>query len=109
VLIATLLLFGLGLGAATPSIQTAGIEAAPPARAGAAAGLLSASRYVGSIASTLVLAGVVDDDGTGLEVLLVVCLVSLVLALVVATRLPGRTPVSGPVRVAAEEEAVSPP
>jgi MFS family permease len=109
VLIATLLLFGLGLGTATPSIQTAGIEAAPPARAGAAAGLLSASRYVGSIASTLVLAGVVDDDGTGLEVLLVVCLVSLVLALVVATRLPGRTPVSGPVRVAAEEEAVSPP
>jgi MFS family permease len=109
VLIATLLLFGLGLGAATPSIQTAGIEAAPPARAGAAAGLLSASRYVGSIASTLVLAGVVDDEGTGLEVLLVVCLVSLVLALVVATRLPGRTPVSGPVRVAVAEEAVSPP
>jgi hypothetical protein len=58
---------------------------------------------VGSIASTLVLAGVVEDDGTGLEVLLVVCLASLAVALVVATRLPGRTPVSDRTWVAAEE------
>ncbi|MFL6206126.1 MAG: MFS transporter [Acidimicrobiales bacterium] len=103
VLIVTLLVFGLGLGAATPSIQTAGIEAAPAARAGAAAGLLSASRYVGSITSTLVLAGVVEDDGTGLEVLLVVCLASLAIALAVATRLPGRPPVTERTLVAAEE------
>jgi DHA2 family methylenomycin A resistance protein-like MFS transporter len=88
-LLITLLLFGLGLGAATPNLQTAGIEAAPPARAGAAAGLLSASRYVGSITSTLVLAGVVQDDGGGLHTMLVVCLVSLTAAVVAALKLPG--------------------
>src|SRR4029079_16597250 len=76
-LVITLLLFGLGLGVATPSLTTAGIEAVPPARVGSAAGLLSASRYVGSIASTLVLATVVSDDGSGLAVLLGACTVFL--------------------------------
>jgi MFS family permease len=90
VLLLALLLFGLGLGVATPSVMTAGIEAAPRARAGSAAGLLSASRYVGSIASTVVLAGVVDDDGSGLAVLLGISAASLALALVMARRLPGR-------------------
>ncbi len=90
VLVGTLLLFGIGLGVATPSVMTAGIEAAPLARTGSAAGLLSASRYVGSIASTLVLAGVVRDDGAGLRTLLVVCAASLAVSLAVARRLPGR-------------------
>jgi MFS family permease len=89
-LVVTLLVFGLGLGVATPSVQTAGIEAAPRARVGAAAGLLSASRYVGSIASTLVLAGVVSDDGTGLTALLGVCAASMAIAVLAATRLPDR-------------------
>ena len=89
VLVFTLLVFGLGLGVATPNMTTAGIEAAPVARVGSAAGLLSASRYVGSITSTLVLAGVVGDDGSGLETLLLVCVVSLVIAVVVARALPG--------------------
>jgi MFS family permease len=89
-LIATLLLFGLGLGAASPSILTAGVEAAAPTRAGTAAGLLSASRYVGSIASTLLLAAVVDDDGSGLATLLLLCVASLVMSLAVARNLPGR-------------------
>ena len=79
-----------GLGVATPSVMTAGIEAAPPARVGSAAGLLSASRYVGSIASTLVLAGVVADDGDGLSTLLVVSAASLAVSLVAARQLPGR-------------------
>jgi len=95
VLIVTLLLFGLGLGVATPSVMTAGIEAAPRARVGSAAGLLSASRYVGSIASTLVLASVVRDDGSGLAVLLLTCTAILVVSLAAARRLPGgmvRTP-----------------
>lgn len=90
VLVVTLLLFGVGLGVAAPSVMTAGIEAAPVARVGSAAGLLSASRYVGSIASTLVLAGVVRDDGSGLASLLLVCAASLAVSLAVASRLPGR-------------------
>ena len=89
-LIVTLLLFGIGLGVATPSVMTAGIEAAPEGRVGSAAGLLSASRYVGSIASTLVLASVVGDDASGLDTLLIVSAASLALSLVVAGRLPGR-------------------
>jgi MFS family permease len=89
-LVLTLLLFGLGLGVASPSLMTAGIEAAPLARIGSAAGLLSASRYVGSIASTFVLAGVVRDDGSGLAMLLGVCAASLAVSLAVARRLPGR-------------------
>lgn len=97
VLLVTLLLFGVGLGAANPVITTAGMEAVPLARAGSAAGFLSASRYVGSITSTLVLAGLVQDDGGGLEVLLVVCAGSLVLALVASGRLPARAQApSGP-------------
>ena len=89
VLALTLLLFGLGLGVASPSVMTAGIDAAPLARVGSAAGLLSASRYVGSIAATLVLAGVVQDDGSGLRPLLVVCALSLAVSLAVARSLPG--------------------
>ena len=90
VLVITLLLFGLGLGVATPSVMTAGIEAAPLARTGSAAGVLSASRYVGSIASTFVLAGVVADDGGGLSTLLVVSAAGLALSVAAASRLPGR-------------------
>ncbi len=90
VLVVTLLLFGVGFGVASPSVMTAGVEAAPLARAGSASGLLSASRYVGSIASTLVLASVVGDDGSGLMALLIVCAGSLALAAVAAARLPGR-------------------
>jgi len=90
VLVLTLLLFGVGLGVATPSVMTAGIEAVPLARVGSAAGLLSAGRYVGSIASTLVLAGVVGDDGSGLETLLLVCAGSLAVSLVVARKLPSQ-------------------
>lgn len=88
-LVVTLLLFGLGLGVATPSVMTAGIEAAPRERSGSAAGLLSASRYVGSIASTIVLASVVQDDGSGLATLLIACTAALAVALVMARRLPG--------------------
>ncbi len=93
-LVSTLLLFGLGLGVATPSITTAGIEAAPEGRIGAAAGVLSASRYVGSIAATLVLAGVVRDDGEGLGLMLFVCAVTLVPALACARWLPTRRPIT---------------
>jgi MFS family permease len=93
VLVVSLLLFGIGFGLATPNLMTAGLEAVPVARSGSAAGLLSASRYVGSITSTVVLAGVVHDDGGGLQVLLAVCVASLALSLVVAGRLPGRQPV----------------
>ncbi len=98
VLVVTLLLFGLGLGAASPGMTTAGLEAVPLVRAGSAAGFLSASRYVGSITSTLVLALVVSDDGGGLDRLLVVCAASLALAMFASLRLPSRRGGGGTVR-----------
>jgi MFS family permease len=88
-LVATLLLFGLGLGVATPSVMTAGIEAAPSGRIATAAGLLSAGRYVGSISSTVVLAVVVGDEGSGLAALLGVCAASLAVSVGAACKLPG--------------------
>ena len=91
-LLTTLALFGLGLGLASPSVMTAGIEAAPEGRTGSAAGVLSASRYVGSIAATIVLARVVHDDGGGLATLLAVCTATIALALACARGLPGRRP-----------------
>jgi DHA2 family methylenomycin A resistance protein-like MFS transporter len=89
VLLASLVVSGIGQGVASPSVMTAGIEAAPPARIGSAAGLLSASRYVGSITSTLVLARLLGDDGSGFAALLTLCVASLAVCVAVARRLPG--------------------
>ena len=86
----TLTLFGLGLGLATPGIQTAGIEAAPERRVGFASGLLSASRYVGSITASVLLTLLVDDGGGGAGLMLALCAIALLLALGTASRLPGR-------------------
>jgi MFS family permease len=87
-LLATLLLFGLGLGAATPSIISAGMEAAPLSRLGLGSGLLSTSRYVGSIVASVALTAVVADDGRGVGLMLLFSIAGLLLALVAATRLP---------------------
>ena len=89
-LLVTLTLFGLGLGLATPGIQTAGIEAAPERRIGFASGLLSASRYVGSITASILLTLLVDDMGGGAGAMLTLCAIALVLALATASRLPGQ-------------------
>jgi MFS family permease len=110
VLIATLLVFGVGFGVAAPSIMTAGIEAAPLSRTGSASGVLSASRYVGSITSTLVLAAVVADDGSGLSAMLAICALSLVLSLVAAGALPSEPGVRELVDLPAQAAgAVDPP
>jgi MFS family permease len=89
-LLLTLLVFGLGLGMATPSITTAGLEAAPETRVGLAAGVLSASRYIGSITASIVLTVLVADDGSGVGTMFVICVISLLVALGTATRFPGR-------------------
>ncbi|HUV19684.1 MAG TPA: MFS transporter [Ilumatobacteraceae bacterium] len=92
-LIATLLGFGLGYGIASPSILTAGIEAAPEDRVGLAAGLLSMSRYVGSIIASVLLTIIVTDDAEGVGTMLVLSTVALGISLVTASRLP-RLPIA---------------
>jgi DHA2 family methylenomycin A resistance protein-like MFS transporter len=57
-------LAGVGLGLSTAAVQTAGAEALPAAQAGVAAGVSSASRYLGSILGTSLLALLISS-GTG--------------------------------------------
>jgi MFS family permease len=63
-LIAVLVLAGVGLGIAGPGTQTAAVEAAGAADAGAAAGLYSTSRYVGSIVGSAALAALLGSAAT---------------------------------------------
>ena len=56
VLVAGVVLTGVGLGLATASLQAAATDAVPEHRTAAASGLLSTSRYVGSISGSLALA-----------------------------------------------------
>ena len=87
-LIAALAVFGLGLGFASPSITTAGLEAVPPRRTGVAAGMLSASRYTGSIVASVMLSTFVADNGSGGRIMYIAAGVAMVLAVAVSSRLP---------------------
>ncbi|MFT4038612.1 MAG: MFS transporter [Thermomicrobiales bacterium] len=49
-------IMGLGLGIAGAPVQTAAVESVPHAQTGAAAGIFSTSRYLGSVAGSTVLA-----------------------------------------------------
>ncbi|MDC3402558.1 MFS transporter [bacterium] len=97
VLIATLLVFGVGYGVASPSILTAGIEAAPEQRVGLAAGVLSMSRYAGSIVASILLTLTVTDDAKGIGTMLVVATIALGISLTTGSRLPGATVPAEPV------------
>ena len=57
--------FGLGLGAVTPSLMTSALESVPMHRTGAAAGVLSMSRYTGSITTSIAVSVLVASDGSG--------------------------------------------
>ena len=91
-----LVLLGLGLGLATPAAQSASITAAPPDRAGMAAGVGSTMRYLGGLTGVALMsvlldlgagrAAVVDEHHT----LMLVFVGALVVGLVCAALLPGR-------------------
>lgn len=88
VLVAALALFGVGLGATTPILMSAALSSVSVDRAGAAAGILSTSRYVGSIATSLLIAGLVTADATGTRVVLGVSALCMTLAILVSRGLP---------------------
>ena len=96
-LLVGLALVGLGLGLATPGLQTSAVESVESHEAGSAAGLYSTSRYLGSIIGSAVIAGIlgasnVDVDGLGLVFLL--SFAAAVAAAVVSLGLRGRTEAS---------------
>ncbi|MAQ53946.1 MAG: hypothetical protein CL719_03695, partial [Chloroflexi bacterium] len=70
-LLAGLALVGLGIGLATPGLQTSGVEAVESDQAGSAAGLCLTSSIIGSAIITGILgASDVDVDGLSLVFLL---------------------------------------
>jgi MFS family permease len=103
VMVAALAVFGVGLGATTPNLMSAALGSVPAARAGAAAGILSMSRYVGSIGTSLLIAGFVTADANGTRVVLGISAICMILAILVSRGLPDGGPrsASGP-SVAAE-------
>lgn len=88
VLVAALAVFGFGLGAAVPNLQIVALESVPVARTGSAAGVLSMSRYVGSITTTVAISIFLADDVSGLRAVLAIALLSMVVAIVAAGRFP---------------------
>jgi len=87
-LVVALALFGLGLGAATPNLMSSALESVPMDRTGSAAGVLSTSRYVGSLTTSLVVAAVVTADAGGTQAVLALSSVAMVGSVIVASRLP---------------------
>jgi MFS family permease len=94
VLVAGLAAFGLGLGITVPSLMTAALESVPIHRTGAAAGVLSMSRYVGSITTSVAVSVFVASNADGSRIVLAIATVAMVLAVGGTVALPGR-PVSG--------------
>ena len=96
-LLAGLVLVGLGIGLATPGLQTSGVEAVESDQAGSAAGLCSTSRYLGSIIGSAIIAGILgasDVDVDGLSLVFLLSFVAAVVSAVVSLGLRGRAAVS---------------
>jgi EmrB/QacA subfamily drug resistance transporter len=66
-LVLGLALAGVGLGLASPALQTAAVESVAPAEAGVASGLFSTSRYLGGIVGSSVLSRLLDPTSDGME------------------------------------------
>lgn len=100
VLVAALAMFGVGLGVATPNLMSAALASVPMTRTGSAAGVLSMSRYVGSITTSLMISAVITSDAGGTRVVLALSCVATAVAALVATQLPS-TPMATPDEAAA--------
>jgi MFS family permease len=79
-LVAGPLVMGFGLGLAGASLQAAAMDAVPQAVAGSAAGLYSASRYVGSIAGSLAIGATGATGASSSRSVLVAVVVAAALA-----------------------------
>jgi MFS family permease len=90
VMVVALAASGLGLGFALPSVMTSAVESVDERRAGAASGLFSTSRYVGSIGTSLLLAAWITDDGGGAGQALWVAAAASAIALGCVAFLPTR-------------------
>ena len=89
-IVAGLLLVGIGAGLGYASLQAAALEAVPDREVAAAAGMLSTSRYVGSITGSVGIAALVGEHGGGSRAVLVLTAVAAVVAVAAGTRIEDR-------------------
>jgi MFS family permease len=85
-LVVGLAFVGMGIGVATPGLQSTAVESVAQAEAGAASGIYSTSRYLGSIVGSAVLAGLLGGsrrEASGLGLIFVIVLTAALLATVV--------------------------
>lgn len=94
-LVLALAVFGIGLGTATPNMVTSALQSVTSARTGAAAGVLSMSRYVGSITTSVVVGSVVSADAGGTRIVLALATAAMILAIVPASRFPDEPRIDG--------------
>jgi MFS family permease len=79
-LVAGPLVMGIGMGLSGASLQAAALEAVPSMVAGSAAGLFSASRYVGSIAGSLAISAAAVEDVPSARPVLLATIAAAVIA-----------------------------
>ena len=92
-LVGSLAVVGIGLGMATPGMQTSAVESVPQAQAGMASGLFSTSRYLGSILGSAILVMLLEANRSevgGLDTVFAVVLVAALLATVASFGLRAR-------------------
>jgi EmrB/QacA subfamily drug resistance transporter len=93
-MLAVIVVAGAGFGLALASHQAAAVEAVPATQAGAASGVFSTSRYLGSIVGSLLLATLlvtaVDGATTGFRSVIIMSAIAALLATAVSVGLPGR-------------------
>jgi len=100
-LLPCLSLMGAGVGLSSAGLQASAVEAVDSAQAGAAAGLFSTSRYIGSFAGSIALARLLDDGHglAGFHAVFAIALAGALVSVVVTLGLPSRPE---PLRMARE-------
>jgi DHA2 family methylenomycin A resistance protein-like MFS transporter len=85
-------LSGVGLGVSSAPMQTAAIESVGPGEAGAASGLFSTSRYLGSIVGSILLAALLGgaDDPAGYAAVFALVFAAALVSALVSLGLPDR-------------------
>ena len=87
-LVVALAVFGVGLGTATPNLMSSALGSVPMERTGGAAGVLSMSRYVGSITTSVMISAVVTTDAGGTRIVLAMSCAAMILAVLMTSQLP---------------------
>jgi len=87
-LLVALAVAGVGLGISSAGMQAAAVESVEARHAGAASGIFSTSRYIGSIAGTSVLPVLLGAGTSGSGGVFIMTMIAALLSIVAALGLP---------------------